>query len=173
MRKLRKLVRSKVVDKPVRIRNYRHDIKNKEVLQRIKEDGWSINKCCDQWSCSKNLILSIVNGTRPDLGDQYTRQKIPKDQLCTSCGIRRKRKGNRFLCAFCFEHGNNDEEDVYYVGFGYSSFLIGAFEDDYEIQEDIRKETKPMVDSREKQNNSGKTKGHDDSTKGNRKKTGP
>lgn len=172
MKKLRKLVRkSKVVKKkPTKVRNYRHDIRNKEVLQCIKEDGWSISKCCEKWSCSKNLILSIVNGTRPDLGDEYTRREIPPDKICTSCGIREKKKGNRFLCSLCFESGD-DEEGAYYMGFGYSSFFTmdRILEEENEIQKNFRKEIKSMVDTRKKQDNSSKTKGHNYSTKGNGK----
>lgn len=166
--RIRKLVRKS--KKKVRIRNYRHDIKNKEVLARIKEDGWSINRCCEKYNCSKNLILSIVSGTRPDLGDEYTRPKIRQKDLCTSCGIREKKKGNRFLCALCFDKGSSEESDIYYMGYGYGIVVAATGsildEDEHEIPENLRQETKSMVDKREKQNNSSQTKGYNDSTQG-------
>lgn len=160
MRKLRKLVRNKSkAIKPTRIRNYRHDIKNEEVLKKI-EQGWGVNKCCEKFNCSKNLILSIVNKTRPDIDAEYIKKQIPIKDLCTGCRVRRKKKGNRFLCALCFDKGDSDEDSYYYMGFGYSSFLTtDILGDEYEIQEGSREETKPMA--RKEQ-----YKKHDDSSKG-------
>jgi len=168
MRKLRKLVRSKSkAVKPVKIRNYRHDIKNKEVLNKIKEHSWSVNKCCEKFNCSKNLILSIVNKTRPDIDAEDAeyikiKKEIPVKELCTSCGLRRKKKGNRFLCALCFDKGDSDEDSYYYMGFGYSSFLTldNTLGDEHELQAEVE----PMVDRREKRKESSETKGYNGST---------
>jgi len=110
IRKLRLLTRAK---KKV-IRRYRHDISNKDVLEKIKQ-GWSVRKCSDHFNCSKNLILAVVNGTRPEAPPIV---ELSKKEMCTCCLIRPRKKGNRFLCEYCFENKGDADIDIYTVEYG-------------------------------------------------------
>jgi len=52
---------------------------------------------------SKSLIIH----------DKFTSKKAPKDDLCSSCGIRAKGPGFRFLCRYCFRKAG--DEPVYSI----------------------------------------------------------
>lgn len=90
--------RSKEKRKKLRsTRNYRYDIKNEDVKEKLDE-GWTISKCAILFSCSKNLIKSVREGKRPAL---KRKRKLPKKR-CSCCGLRKVAKGNRFLCKKCY-----------------------------------------------------------------------
>ena len=66
---------------------------------------------------SKSLIIpeSNVKRTKSNaiIHGKFTSKKAPKDDLCSSCGIREKGPGFRFLCRYCFRKAG--DEPVYSI----------------------------------------------------------
>jgi hypothetical protein len=86
---------------------YRPDV-DKRVEAKIKRElarGKSIEKTAIKYGVSFTLARQIKNGNRVRPPRNYTPPgpppKIPEGQLCTYCGVRPKKPGNRFLCAQC------------------------------------------------------------------------
>jgi len=104
LRRLKRSSKPKGHSRPTRkpaIRRYRFDISNDDVLSRL-DQGYTIKQCCALFNCSKNLIAAVIKGTRPEAPEK--KSSIDKKDLCTCCNIRRKKKGNHFLCEYCFEN---------------------------------------------------------------------
>lgn len=97
-------------------RGPRYDIKNERVLELLKK-GVSICEISRRLGCSQILIAQVRDGKRKE-------QKMPRKyngkQMCRSCQIRPVKKGNRFLCAECFQGGSLG--DLYYDATCYVSF---------------------------------------------------
>ena len=68
---------------------------------------------------SKSLIIpeSNVKKTQSNaiIHGKLISKNAPKDDLCSSCGIRTKGPGFRFLCRYCFRKAG--DEPVYSVNF--------------------------------------------------------
>ena len=68
---------------------------------------------------SKSLIIpeSNVKKTKSKaiIHGKLTSKRAPKDDLCSSCGIRAKGPGFRFLCRYCFRKAG--DEPVYSINF--------------------------------------------------------
>ena len=66
---------------------------------------------------SKSLIIleSNVKKTKSNaiIHGKLTSKKVPKDDLCSNCGIRAKGPGFRFLCRYCFRKAG--DEPVYSI----------------------------------------------------------
>jgi ribosomal protein S14 len=45
--------------------------------------------------------------------ENFTSKKVPKDDLCTHCGVRKKGPDFRFLCRYCFRKAG--EEPVFSI----------------------------------------------------------
>jgi ribosomal protein S14 len=63
-------------------------------------------------SISRSLIIpgSNVRKTKSDtiIHESFASNKVPKDDLCTHCGVRQKGPGFRFLCRYCFRKAGDD-----------------------------------------------------------------
>jgi len=82
-------------------KRYRYDIKNEDVEAKLKE-GYSIAKTADFFNCSYTLVKAIKQGARKEITQREVLSK--PDNLCSCCGVRPRKKGNRFLCEWCFKH---------------------------------------------------------------------
>jgi hypothetical protein len=61
---------------------------------------------------SRSLIMpgSSVRKTKSDgiIHKNVASKKVPKNDLCTHCGVRQKGPGFRFLCRYCFHKAGDD-----------------------------------------------------------------
>lgn len=89
---------------------YRPDIDGEletEIANNMNEHGVSIENTAAQYGISYTLARQIKYGTRVKPAQYPTPPEppAPEVELCSCCGERPKKPGNRFLCAQCQQEG--------------------------------------------------------------------
>ena len=85
----------------------RYDIRN-EAVQDLLDSGISVGDISRKLDCSAALIVQIKLGIRRDQ-KRSQRMNLKGRKVCTCCGVRPRKRGNRFLCEICFRSGSNGE----------------------------------------------------------------
>jgi len=94
----------------------RYDIPNKKV-EALLSKGISVCEAARRLGCSQILVSMVRDGKRKN---PKPAPKFPGKKMCCSCRHRPVKKGNRFLCDYCFRSGSVG--DVYYDAVSHVSF---------------------------------------------------
>lgn len=77
----------------------------------------SMKKGKSKLNISSSVINAEPNVKKTKSGmiirGNFRSKKVPEDDLCSSCGIRQKGPGFRFLCRYCFRKAG--DESVYSI----------------------------------------------------------
>lgn len=88
----------------------RYDISNK-MVQDLLDSGIPQEEIARRLNCSTMLVYSVRDGVRKDpvIPKRYQGNGVKK---CRCCKLRPIKKGNRFLCGYCYRNGSTG--DLYY-----------------------------------------------------------